>query len=480
VSSAAYRHERAIREGVREAVSTASAGPDASMAAAVLRLQRSAGNRRVGSLLGGRMLARNEKSGPGVLVPSTRRTIVIDANVFDELYRGNAEAALRLKQLAANHDVYVSWQSFQESLVNPQQRAGADTARVIIDELKLKIAPPAPQQVLNELTAKNPFGKGTYRATILSPEDLRVAADAKAINGEVWSFDSSFRNGAVQKTLGVKVAEETLGINRVVARQDFGRGLRLLNITRPVPAGQLPPGPDPAPTPVTPPPTPGPANAPEAPATVRAPGGGRLARAVEIGLSLFELSPVDALVLLHQFAGTYRETRRERIRVNLRDGFMLGFCAALVGREWAWVKANLGRKFASNDIGSQVAGVVGVGERARNAALRAGHHVGSNLPRVGAHHFLSYGFGTMAAKDPRLLTDDPRYALTEAEVTGLRGIHGLKLGLTPVMEHIFEEAAESNWLRWLAGSAGTTSKHAGQTARQLFDLISELQGIGPD
>ena len=77
------------------------------------------------------MLAR----APAAKAGATVRRIVLDANVFDQLRRGNIEAANTLRELVKNHEVYVSWEAFQEWVVRPPDRTQANTARQIIDKL---------------------------------------------------------------------------------------------------------------------------------------------------------------------------------------------------------------------------------------------------------------------------------------------------------------------------------------------------------
>jgi hypothetical protein len=412
-----------------------------------------AGNRATTSLVGQRVLAR--QSGPGVIVPSARRKIVLDANIFDQLSRGNILAAQRLKDLAANHDVYISWQALQEWLVNPKQRAGADTARLIIDELKIKVAPPAPSQVLDELRAKNSFGKGGFKGTILSKaKDFNVAAEAKALGAEVWSFDSTFRNGAVEKTLGVKVADETKTIKGVVGKQNPKTGLRLLKIKEPVIAGQLTAGPAPKPpapaAPVKPP-----AHAPTVPAggstgkvvkelgeeavTHAAPKARLGARvAAKIGVQLLDMlvpSPLDALMLMYDFAGSYKAAREEIKRRNLRNGFAIGFAAYLVVPRWEWAKW-FAHTVASKDVVTQFLDAVGVAENAFNEGLVRGFIYGEKHSKAQADTVRQKAFNALMAKDRTPGHDDGDDLYT----FGRDDVYSFAAVLAPTADAVLAEA----------------------------------------
>lgn len=205
-------------------------------APAVVRLQRAAGNRVVSRMV----LARAAAGAGGA---QAVRTIVLDGNVFDQLARGNVEAADALVKLARTEKVYVSWQGFDEWAIKPTDRKQVDAVKRIIDRLELKMAPPAPKAVLDDLVAKNSYKLGNRTATILSDaKDLKVAADAKALGAEVWSFDGAFTNGAVEKKLGVKVAAETRTIRFVRGQADQSRALRLVGIAEEPVVGQLPAG----------------------------------------------------------------------------------------------------------------------------------------------------------------------------------------------------------------------------------------------
>jgi hypothetical protein len=72
---------------------------------------------------------------------------------------------------------------------------------------------------------------------VLQPNDVLVAADAKSMNGEVWSVDDAFHSnaGSVRKTVGVKVAPESeqiasVGKGTKAPAQDYRVGRKLLGL----------------------------------------------------------------------------------------------------------------------------------------------------------------------------------------------------------------------------------------------------------
>ena len=81
-----------------------STGP----AAPLTHLQQTVGNRAVASMVLSRSIGSVVKKAAGI------RKIVLDANIFDEIARGNIGAAKALRWMTQHDDVYVSWQAMNE------------------------------------------------------------------------------------------------------------------------------------------------------------------------------------------------------------------------------------------------------------------------------------------------------------------------------------------------------------------------------
>lgn len=402
--------DRGLRPGP-SAASPAAARP------ALIRLQRAVGNRAVSALVLARAPGRTLATGSAV------RKVVLDANVFDEIARGNIEAANKLRELVTRDDVYISWQAFNEWVVTTTDRQGANTVRRIIDVLHIKAAPPAPQAVLNELRAKNSYKMGKNPATILSQDkDLRVAADAKALDGEVWSFDGAFANnsGAVEKTLGVKVAEESTTIGRVPVRPTpkakQSRALRILGIKEDPVAGHLPEG--------SPAGGPGAAAkdiegaaakegenvaakevekvaAKEAEKLAGRTGGLWTRLAGKFDVELLEglvPNPLDAIELLIDFFGSFA-VAREAIRArNLRSGVAIGLAAYLVIPTWEWAK-QFAHTAVSRDVITEILDAAGVAENAFNEGLVRGFLFGERHSKDQADRLRQKAFDTVLRQD---------------------------------------------------------------------------------
>jgi predicted nucleic acid-binding protein len=134
------------------------------------------------------------------------RTILLDGNVIDEINRGNSQAANALLNMVRNGDrLYISQQAYQEIIVNALPRQ-ATANRIVLERLNITLAPPGPMATRVDLYSQNQ----TRTGTILSQPDSLVAAQARAIGAELWSFDRAFRGQAgTTTTLQVQIAPES-------------------------------------------------------------------------------------------------------------------------------------------------------------------------------------------------------------------------------------------------------------------------------
>lgn len=141
------------------------------------------------------------------------RTVMIDANVIDQINRGNVQAANALAELAKTETVYISRQAYVELVAQPAIPRMAIANKLLLEELHIGLAPATDLNSRSDVYVKNITAvKGG--GTVLSDPDVKVAAEAHAAGAEVWSFDKSFRtnSGAVSKSLGVTVANESTSI----------------------------------------------------------------------------------------------------------------------------------------------------------------------------------------------------------------------------------------------------------------------------
>ena|GEM_PF-5371627 len=153
--------------------------------------------------------------------------LLLDANVIDQCNRGNQGAADALRARVADSDVFVSQQAYNEMVVQPELPRTATANRLALQDLGIRIAPPGPFPERGAAYAGAAGGP-----QIISEADTLMAAQARAIGAEIWSFDRAFRNNHVdiENRLGVRIAPETYTIAPVAGAQDYRVGRRLLGL----------------------------------------------------------------------------------------------------------------------------------------------------------------------------------------------------------------------------------------------------------
>jgi predicted nucleic acid-binding protein len=175
------------------------------------------------------------------------RKIILDANVVDQINRGNRDAANALQLLRrSGADIYVSRQVYNELVESPGiPRVGAAN-REFLQDLGIEVAPTGALADRIDTVMNN----DTRMGKVMSTEDIMTGAQAKAINAEVWSFDRVYRNNTANVIrMGIKVAPESTMIGMVQGRSfDYRTGRELMSlapievglmgqIRRPGPAG---------------------------------------------------------------------------------------------------------------------------------------------------------------------------------------------------------------------------------------------------
>jgi len=171
---------------------------------------------------------------PPVAPPA--RVVYIDANVIDQINRGNTAAANALKKMLADGvEVRITQQAYNEMVVNPEIPRTATANRLVLEELGIKVGPPTSQSVRVDVYEKN-ITTMKSGDPVVAEGDIEVIAETKAANGEVWTFDKVVRSNPanVQKTFGVKVAPETTSIPPVAGgSKNYNVGRQLMGL-RPV------------------------------------------------------------------------------------------------------------------------------------------------------------------------------------------------------------------------------------------------------
>ncbi len=167
-------------------------------------------------------------------------TIILDTNVLTTIARGNQPAADALSRyLKTGTPVYISRAAYEELVTRakPTQLGGqyreiladlriniaasgamADRINLIADNIELQPAPGAPGQI-REYDRKNDPTK---------PGDVFVAAQAKAINAKLWTFDRDLAKRAPQ--FGVQLAPDcNITVQGGIENPDTARKMLGLN-----------------------------------------------------------------------------------------------------------------------------------------------------------------------------------------------------------------------------------------------------------
>ena len=142
------------------------------------------------------------------------RTILLDANVIDQINRGNVRAANALRGMIRIGDgVSLGQQAYLELVFHPEPRRAT-----------------ANEALLKRLNLRPATGAAAARAG-----EPPLAAQARALKAEVWSFADAFRAEPAQAaaSFGVKVAPESHTIPLVGAdgaAADYRTGFRALGL----------------------------------------------------------------------------------------------------------------------------------------------------------------------------------------------------------------------------------------------------------
>jgi hypothetical protein len=120
-----------------------------------------------------------------------------------------------------------------------------------------------------------------------------------------------------------------------------------------------------------------------------------LSKAGRVALDLLIPEPLDAIELMIEFAGSYKEAWARIRHRNLKNGFAIGWAAYLVIPRWEWAKW-FAHTVASKDVTTQVLGAVGVAENAFNEGLVRGFIYGEKHSAAQADRVRQKAFDVLA------------------------------------------------------------------------------------
>jgi predicted nucleic acid-binding protein len=165
---------------------------------------------------------------------------ILDTNVFTQIAKGNVQAAEALKRMlrTSNVRVCVARAAHDELVLRSPTQQLRDGYRAIIEDLEIAVAERSSmadrvdfhQQNIeyapgpNELGRVTEYGKGAAKG---KPGDAFVAAEARALNTELWTLDQPFARRAANQ--GVRIARES-SIPYVAGVENIGMARRLLGL----------------------------------------------------------------------------------------------------------------------------------------------------------------------------------------------------------------------------------------------------------
>jgi len=174
------------------------------------------------------------------------------------------------------------------------------------------------------------------------------------------------------------------------------------------------------------------------------------AGAGRLGLALLLPGPEDAIIMMVQFAGSYEDAWEAIEQRNTRDGVAFGIAAGMMDLDWEWVTNNLWRRFPVRDLETQMLGAVGKAEHAFNSGLARGHKYGAGHPHRMKYRILVEVFSGLASVGA---------APDEEDLYTIETVGRVARALMPLADDFLRKAAERKEAR--------EKREAAQVAKEL-------------
>jgi hypothetical protein len=158
----------------------------------------------------------------------------------------------------------------------------------------------------------------------------------------------------------------------------------------------------------------------------------------KLGVELLEglvPDPLDALEVMYDFAGSYKEAWERIKRGNLTNGFAIGLAAYLVIPRWEWAKY-YARTTVSRDVATQVLGAVGIAENAFNDGLVRGFLYGEKHSTAQANRLRQKAFDALV-KAGRM---PGHYEGNDVYTFGRDDVYSFAVALHPTAVSVLKEA----------------------------------------
>jgi hypothetical protein len=438
----------------------------------ILSLQRSAGNAATSRLL---MRAPT----PRVTPRRTKRLVYVDGSVLDQVNRGNTAMAQKLRELSGTATLRMTGYNYAE-MTGKGDPALRKANQLLIEDLGIGVDK---QLTMAQRTKRGMEAWGDKprvpKAALIQPKDVPMVAGVPK-GAELWTVDKTIRSNParVEEAFNIRIAPETTSIPpNATARPSYAEGRRLLNldtvvidaqgklvergtqgsvirgaVKTDVPSGTIVSGE------IGGRPAPGPSGAGgggggggASPSGAKAATEGTEAAAesaaspklskrlaAKLGAELVEglvPGPLDALELMYDFAGSYKEAW-DRIKAdNLTTGFAIGLAAYLIVPRWEWALYHA-RTVVSRDVVTQVLGAVGIAENAYNEGLVRGFVYGEKHSPAEAQKLRQKVFDALV-KAGRM---PGRYEGDDVYTFGRDDVYAFAVALMPTAVAVLKEA----------------------------------------
>lgn len=194
----------------------------------------------VQSVPGTRVLRQPNGDDPGGDTGGAKRIVYLDGNVIDQINRGNAPAAQRLRTLLTMADVRISDYVYDELVTEQIAHGWAEVGtanRLFIEDLHIKVESPTTMAQRSEVGIGNWNANEKARQGPIQHKDIPVLAAMREPGAELWTFDGFAKNPKdIEKRFGKKIAPESLQIDAIKTPQkqdpqdEYPTGRQLMNL----------------------------------------------------------------------------------------------------------------------------------------------------------------------------------------------------------------------------------------------------------
>jgi len=173
--------------------------------------------------------------------------IIIDANILNQIARGNVAVAQALTRLLKGNKIYIARAAYNELTQGSPDKYLRDAYKSILEDLEIEIAPESNmgervdvyknniEYVKPNKMAPGPIDEYGGKAEIVNgkkvkttPGDVFVAAETKALKAKLWTLDENFAKRA--RAQGIDVLDESFSIKGTSGRESPAQARRLLGL----------------------------------------------------------------------------------------------------------------------------------------------------------------------------------------------------------------------------------------------------------